>query len=1119
MATTQENGRTTSDEVKGENIHTATQYTIGWICALPIELAAAVKMLDEEHPRLPQDPKDDNSYRFGRIGNHNIVIGCLPHGRFGLVSAASVALQMKNSFDNLRIGLMVGIGGGVPSEETDIRLGDIVVSSPTGQHGGVVQYDLGKTRLNGEIERTGSLNSPPNALLHVVTEMIAAQEMGELQIVTYLSRLADRLPAYAGKNCSGCGGAENQVLREERDDHNPVVHYGTIASGNQVMKDAFTRDKLSHELGGVLCYEMEAAGLMNNFPCLVIRGISDYSDTHKNDGWQRYAAAVAAAYAKDLLGHLASAKVAQTETLNQLMGDLSQGMARNQILIEEVGTRLDTGLRPVQEIDEEALLDWLSPSSNFSRIHNTARNNCMLGTGEGILANPDFNRWYHYGSGLLWLHGVAGCGKTTLTSRIVDHLIDRSDSSKCARIAYWYFQFSNSNTQHATELLRSLTRQLATKPLPESMQTLWKKHGPRGSEPSSAELITLLTEIISYSSQNLYLVLDALDECPLDVRANLVTILGELLQLPETRLHILVVSRREPDIHKAISSLASYTLDVNPLLETDVENFVNSSLKHDSIQRWGSQLGDLAAKRLLSLEESGTGLQRVSRIVSSPQDFWTVYLTMQNLLIRMSFMGMHSLTGQRTSKNAIRPKNGRVAQSIRSHQYEENKEFSSSTLVDLKPTMLRSWKERPQSNENNAFNDFLIASGQTADAWLANRCDKIVDALDLLFLLENIGHPIPEALHTLLQMGLQGVHAMDSDWTLSSTWIGTSNLRTLESTFNSWIPARFPEDVMAGQEILDILIETATRLPDPPQQSPIVASKILSAFITLLDSWQPQLRYNSLMLRLMVSNKRAQSLLYDLLFHIKLAAVNEELIGAVALTPCAYEVTKFVLSTTSSNPVFVVEETAAGIYGLIYFWAASASRESVLQSLLNLVAFDCYPSVTEFGFSVRRGLGIPLPTYDSTSESEAEMFNSADPVTRNKVMFLLIDHSQISHPIQESIASLIAEFFDPEVFSALLHKLWDRVPITKRVLEAVVRNKQTNWSFFVRLILSLNAAGLPLSDEIVSLLKSDRAYDQLRWPIYQSMAVQKVSSGDRISDVFLSDFDQVARLSSTLSSQ
>ena len=52
---------------------------------------------------------------------------------------------------------------------------------------------------------------------------------------------------------------------------------------------------------GVLCVEMEAAGLMDDFPCLVIRGICDYADSHKNKRWQPYAAATAAAYAKELL--------------------------------------------------------------------------------------------------------------------------------------------------------------------------------------------------------------------------------------------------------------------------------------------------------------------------------------------------------------------------------------------------------------------------------------------------------------------------------------------------------------------------------------------------------------------------------------------------------------------------------------------------------------------------------------------------------------------------------------------------------------------------------------------------------------------------------------------------
>jgi nucleoside phosphorylase len=326
--------------------YSSDAYTIGIICALPIELAAAVKVLDQEHPRLEQNQDDDNSYRFGRIGDHNIVIGCLAAGRTGHVSAASVALKMKSSFSCIRFGLMVGIGGGVPTDEHDIRLGDIVVSQPAGEHGGVVQYDFGKSRPKGVFERTGSLSPPPNALLTTLTDVVAAQEMDELNMAAYLSQLAERLPAYrfpsklsddlyqpdhlhqGGKNCHSCG-TENYVQREERDDKTPAIHYGTIASGNRVMKDAIERDKISQDLGGVLCFEMEAAGLMNNFPCLVIRGISDYSDSHKNDGWQRYAAATAAAFAKELLSHLARTKVAQIRTINQAMDSISSQLAEN----------------------------------------------------------------------------------------------------------------------------------------------------------------------------------------------------------------------------------------------------------------------------------------------------------------------------------------------------------------------------------------------------------------------------------------------------------------------------------------------------------------------------------------------------------------------------------------------------------------------------------------------------------------------------------------------------------------------------------------------------------------------------------------------------------------------
>ena len=148
------------------------EYTVGWVCALPVELAAAQEMLDEEHCDLERDPanKDDNLYALGSINGHNVVIVCLPAGRIGNNPAAVVATQLNSTFKAIRFGLMVGIGGGVPSAEADIRLGDVVVSQPHGTFGGVVQYDSGKATPSG-FARTGSLNSPPQILLGAVAKV------------------------------------------------------------------------------------------------------------------------------------------------------------------------------------------------------------------------------------------------------------------------------------------------------------------------------------------------------------------------------------------------------------------------------------------------------------------------------------------------------------------------------------------------------------------------------------------------------------------------------------------------------------------------------------------------------------------------------------------------------------------------------------------------------------------------------------------------------------------------------------------------------------------------------------------------------------------------------------
>ncbi|KAM0558099.1 hypothetical protein ACHAPJ_005266 [Fusarium lateritium] len=319
------------------------EYTIGWICALTKELIAAKAFLDISHdPINNAEINDDNNYTLGRIGKHNVVIAVLPYGQYGLVNAAAALKDVTRTFSNLRAVLMVGIGGGVPCKK-DIRLGDIVVGSVGRNSSGVIPYDFGRAVQDEEFVVTGHLNQPPMAFSTAMSALHATYEMEGHSIDSNIDKAlqkykrlgkkyrrpkasTDRLykadcvhEGDEGAGCSESCGDDKLVHRDERgeDENNPAVHHGLIASGNQLMKDASLRDKLAAK-HDILCFEMEAAGLMNHFQCVVIRGICDYSDSHKNDDWQEYAAMAAAAYAKDLLLQVAPGSVqreARIETL------------------------------------------------------------------------------------------------------------------------------------------------------------------------------------------------------------------------------------------------------------------------------------------------------------------------------------------------------------------------------------------------------------------------------------------------------------------------------------------------------------------------------------------------------------------------------------------------------------------------------------------------------------------------------------------------------------------------------------------------------------------------------------------------------------------------------------
>ncbi|KAK4060353.1 hypothetical protein Trihar35433_10217 [Trichoderma harzianum] len=313
--------------------HTHDDYTIGWVCALPNEQTAAILMLDDRHEDLPNPTGDHNTYMLGSIGKHNVVIAGLPLGRVGNNTAATVATRMVSSFPNIRVGLMVGVGGGIPHKT---RLGDVVISCPNGTEPGVVQWDMGKTEA-GQFVRTGSLAPPPTALLTALTRFKAHHITTRRNMLKYLKKLekdpdvpesykkSDSLqdllfhPSYghveADESClsdedeDDCRRCDKSKLVRRSKRESGMIHCGLIASGTRVIKDANLRDSLSKQFNEILCIEMEAAGLMNDFPCVVIRGIADYSDSHKNEKWQDYAAATAAACAKALLMVVATSEV------------------------------------------------------------------------------------------------------------------------------------------------------------------------------------------------------------------------------------------------------------------------------------------------------------------------------------------------------------------------------------------------------------------------------------------------------------------------------------------------------------------------------------------------------------------------------------------------------------------------------------------------------------------------------------------------------------------------------------------------------------------------------------------------------------------------------------------
>lgn len=704
-------------------------FTVGWVCALPAELAASEAMLDEVYPDLKQAEGDENIYTLGRIGQHKIVIACLSAGSTGIVSAAKVATDMLRSFRQIRFGLMVGIGGGAPSANEDIRLGDVVVGVPDGELGmyilhimgvrwktktwsigGVVKFDQGKTTGDGKFEHQGSLNMPPaqvrngvnklrarheaqkNLISQNVSEMIRRKsglEQGNPQFEASFSYqgaendqlyessydhennaaqsniFQDWFRRYGIKSCVIIAGSlavtwntsflfsmiiigaislglprltEDRTLelhvsrsknrklicwscdkrrlipREPRPTSEPVIFYGNIASADQVMRHAHTRDALRDKYK-VLCFEMEAAGLMNDFPCLVIRGICDYSDSHKNKLWQRYAAATAAAYARELLEAIPPAEVTNMEAAFGVVEDCTE-TPKHQHQLKKTNDIFQCAMKLLEyilssspcylvcivfptptystsclttSIDHELskrqkILSWLSPT-NFEAEQLDIFSKYQTGTCESFLKSKQFCTWYNIKGHSLICPGIPGAGKTVFSSVVVDFL--QRQCNEDSHVAYLYCMYGKQKEQTAVHLLRSVLRQFSEQSylVPKSVSLLHKHHGTKQTRPTDDEIFATLLGVIRRLDRA-FLVVDALDECSEETYLDL---LKELRKLQDsTKLNLIATSRKsmEQDFwNPLVLEIRAQGMDIDRYLDARLRNLSSYVNRDNELKR------------------------------------------------------------------------------------------------------------------------------------------------------------------------------------------------------------------------------------------------------------------------------------------------------------------------------------------------------------------------------------------------------------------------------------------------------------------------------------------------------------------------------------------------------
>ncbi|KAJ0417388.1 hypothetical protein BJY00DRAFT_208554 [Aspergillus carlsbadensis] len=583
------------------NTPSRADFRIAIICPLPLEAKVAKPLLKPvydqiAHPELAQKADDPNSYTLGKVGPYYAVLVHMPTA--GKAAASSAATNVRSSYPDIELAFLIGVCGGVPRVErshittgrTDVYLGDVIVST------GVVQYDLGKRLPSGFVRKDtleSNLGRPNQQIRSFISKIMAGDDHLARRQGEYLAIIQDAVDAMRpgiqddvlfrqdynhrkrGCQCEKSAPTDETLLaRQRKSDILPYIHFGRLASGDTVMMTAKARDAIANK-EQVIGFEMEGAGVWEALPCILVKGVSDYADSHKGKDWQLFAAASAAACMRALLDER-PISISQRST----------GAGS----VNSIPLRTTVQKRPSDKAAQESNEAYLELLT-FTRA-NFRRNKVLAPhekTCKWMLMRPEYQSWVHADTEgvprrFFWIKGKPGAGKSTLMKFLLHSAT--SDKANDVVLSFFFYAQGTELERSIVGMYRSLLYQLLCSPAvsPEKKQVFFDIAADIQTESGLVhwtrdDLESLLLSIIpALVGRRIIILIDALDEGEeKDIRQMIAFLQQQLISCGNSdgvQLRICLASRHYPSL--VIDSAIQLVLEDQLEHESDIREYVEA---------------------------------------------------------------------------------------------------------------------------------------------------------------------------------------------------------------------------------------------------------------------------------------------------------------------------------------------------------------------------------------------------------------------------------------------------------------------------------------------------------------------------------------------------------------